>query len=84
MDSAKKTATLLKDADRLLQSIGNSPELSKRIMAAAQEAKEAEVIKLLKQTGITSNIQVMYNPDGIHIGLSQMNGKLILVLQWSQ
>lgn len=84
MDSAKQSSLLLKEAGMLLHSIGTSADLSKKIMIAAQQSKEKEVLQLLKQTGIASDVRVMYNPDGIQIELSQSRDKITLALRWSQ
>ncbi|MGG3571281.1 hypothetical protein ABES80_02105 [Bacillus gobiensis] len=83
MKSAKQSTLLLKQAEILVLKLSSSPDLSKNIMAAAQESKEKIVLQLLKQTGVTSDMRVMFNPDGIHIELSQSNEKVTLFLRWS-
>ncbi|MGG3624856.1 hypothetical protein ABES25_15000 [Bacillus gobiensis] len=83
MQSAKQSTLLLKQAEILVLKLSGSPDLSKKIMAAAQESNEKAVLQLLKQTGVTSDMRVMFNPDGIHIELSQANEKVTLFLRWS-
>ncbi|MCY8521806.1 hypothetical protein [Bacillus atrophaeus] len=81
--SAKDAAGLLADAQLVIYGIAASPELSRRIIAAAQESKTETVKRLIRQTGVKSNLDVSFNPDGIHISLLHSRSRFVVALQWS-
>lgn len=64
---------LLKQADQMLLKLSSSEDLSHRIMVVAQQGQTDEVKRLLRSTGVTSDIEVKYNPDSIRIELSTPN-----------
>lgn len=79
---------LLKQADQMLLKLSSSEDLSHRIMAAAQQSQNDEVKRLLRSTGVASDIEVKYNPDIIRIELSSSSSdaipccKLSVALLW--
>lgn len=68
--SAITMQNLMKDASVVLNSIAGSKEFAKKIMTAAQDSHLEEVEQLIKSTGIKSDIDTSFNPDGINLKFS--------------
>ncbi|MBL3614358.1 hypothetical protein JMN16_15075, partial [Bacillus sp. RHFS18] len=43
----------------------------------------AAVKRLIKQTGIKTDFDVTYNPDGIRVSLVREQSRFIIALRWS-
>ncbi|WP_273124682.1 hypothetical protein ACNRWW_11635 [Metabacillus sp. HB246100] len=85
--SATKMNLLMKDASLILNKLSSSKEFANKIMYEAQQSNTQEVQRLLKSTGIQSNVDVNYNPDGITLKFSSMIGTtecchLTVALRW--
>ncbi|MDA1476252.1 hypothetical protein [Bacillus changyiensis] len=83
LDSAKEANGLLSDGQLILNKLLATPEIARKIMAAAQNAQKETVISLLRQTGVHNHLDTSFNPDGIRIILSNSQCKLFLVLRWT-
>ncbi|WP_142255378.1 hypothetical protein [Bacillus sinesaloumensis] len=86
-ESATEMRNLMKDASLVLAKLADSKPFAQQVMAAAQSSNDKEVERLLKSTGIKSDIKTKFNPDGINIELSSMvNGveccHLTITLRW--
>ncbi|MGX9290591.1 inner spore coat protein [Bacillus sp. A015] len=80
--SAKESARLVADASLITQQISSSLSFAKRMMEAAERADTTSVIRMLKQIGVKSNIDIRFSPEGIRIYLSMTSSRLFLLLQW--
>lgn len=58
-------------------------ELARHILTAAQSSDTAAVKRLIKQTGIKTDFDVTYNPDGIRVSLVREQSRFIIALRWS-
>ncbi|MBB6453422.1 tRNA A-37 threonylcarbamoyl transferase component Bud32 [Salirhabdus euzebyi] len=86
-DSAYSFQALLVDAQKIIAKLSDSKEFAKQVMDNAQKSNQAEVIKLVKETGITHPVDVSFTPDNIKIILTAVNGgsvccKLVMDLYW--
>ncbi|ASB90582.1 hypothetical protein OZL92_10525 [Bacillus sonorensis] len=81
--SAKEAHSLMADGQRILNRLASSQDLARRIMTAAQSSQKETVKSLLRQTGIHSQLDVSFNPDGIHIVLINPYSTMSLILRWS-
>lgn len=85
--SAKQTRILMKEASRVLDKLADSKEFGRKLMTAAQASQNAEVKRLIKSIGVTSDVEVRYTPDGLRLELkSATEGhdccKLQIALRW--
>ncbi|AKU29998.1 inner spore coat protein [Bacillus sp. FSL R5-0586] len=80
--AAKESTRLVADASLITQQISGSLSFGQRIMEAAERADTASVIRMLKQIGVKSNIDIRFSPEGIRIYLSLSSSRLFLLLQW--
>lgn len=85
--SAIAMQKLFREASIVLNRLADSKTFAFNLMTAAQESKTDEVDRLIKSTGITSNVTTTYNPDGINLVLSSKVGeteccKLTIALRW--
>ncbi|MFS0863696.1 hypothetical protein [Fredinandcohnia sp. 179-A 10B2 NHS] len=86
-ESAISMQGLMKDASHILNHLATSKPFAKKVMAAAQASNLNEVNKLLKSTGIKSEVNTSFNPDGINLKLSSKVGstdccQLTIALRW--
>ncbi|MEH7651632.1 inner spore coat protein [Bacillus safensis] len=81
--AAKESARLVADASLITQQISSSLPFAKRIMEAAERSDSTSVIRMLKQIGVKSGIDIRFSPEGIRIYLSLASSRLFLLLQWS-
>ncbi|MBB6445148.1 hypothetical protein [Bacillus benzoevorans] len=85
--SANQTKKLMKDASKVLDKLAQSKEFNAKLMAEAQASHKAEVEKLIRSIGVTSDLAVRYTPDGLRIQFSSaIEGydccKLTISLRW--
>nr|WP_257215573.1 inner spore coat protein [Bacillus pumilus] len=80
--SAKESARLVADASLITQQISSSLSFAQRMMEASERADTTSVIRMLKQIGVKSNIDIRFSPEGIRIYLSLTSSRLFLLLQW--
>lgn len=86
-ESAEEMRILMKDASLILSALADSMDFAKQVMAAAQASNDQEVNRLLKSTGIQSQVKTTYNPDGLHLELEasvagSKSSQLIIALRW--
>lgn len=86
-ESAQAFKQLMHDASIILNRLADSKQFAAQVMGAAQKSNTEEVNRLIQSTGIQSNIEVSYNPDGIHLKLwSEVKGteccKLDMAIRW--
>jgi hypothetical protein len=86
--SAQETRTLMKEASIVLDQFADSEEFSKKVMESAQKSNMDEVERLIKSLGITSEINVNFNPDGLRLEfISKVEDseccRLTVALRWS-
>ncbi|MCO4849482.1 hypothetical protein [Bacillus vallismortis] len=82
--SAKQAAGMFADAQLVLSRIAGSRELSRRIMAAAEQSDKQSVKRMIKQMGVRHEVDAVFNPDGIYISLIGTQSRMILALRWSE
>ncbi|PIK27327.1 inner spore coat protein [Bacillus pumilus] len=80
--AAKESARLVADASLITQQISSSLSFAQRMMEAAERSDTTSVIRMLKQIGVKSNIDIRFSPEGIRIYLSMTSSRLFLLLQW--
>ncbi|MFB4166930.1 hypothetical protein [Virgibacillus sp. JSM 102003] len=85
--SANETKKLMDDASIVLNKLAESHEFDAELMYAAQVADTAKVERLIHSTGIKSEVDIHYNPDGLRLILiSQVANtdccKLQIALRW--
>ncbi|HAQ06686.1 MAG TPA: hypothetical protein DCR24_03845 [Bacillus bacterium] len=85
--SAAKAMSLMDDANLVMERIKSSQSFSNDLMSAAQQAKQTEVERLIRSTGIKKPPKITYNPDGITLDFQEdFEGKecchIILKLRW--
>ncbi|MGQ7865403.1 inner spore coat protein [Bacillus sp. FSL W8-0920] len=81
--AAKESARLVADASLITQQISSSLSFAQQIMEAAERSDSASVIRMLKQIGVKSGIDIRFSPEGIRIYLSLASSRLFLLLQWA-
>ena len=77
---------LLKDAGIALAAIQNRP-FAERLMDAAEKSDEASVKDMIRKTGIQSQPEIHYNPDGLKMVFKSGDGPeahVTLQLQWKR
>ncbi|WP_353854684.1 inner spore coat protein [Bacillus sp. Bos-x628] len=80
--AAKESTRLVEDATLITRQIASSLSFAQRIMQAAEQSDTTSVIRLLKQIGVKSNIDIRFSPEGIRIYLSLSSSRLFLLLRW--
>lgn len=88
-DSANETKKLMKDASMVLDHFASSKEFDKQVMTAAQESNIEEVRRLIRSIGITADVDIQVNPDGLRLEfVSMVNGtkccRLTVALRWNE
>ncbi|MGN9866411.1 hypothetical protein [Bacillus swezeyi] len=81
--SAKEANSLLADGQLILNRLSSSRDLARKIMTAAQSSQKDTVMTLLRQTGVRSQLDASFNPDGIRIILINPHSRIFLMLRWS-
>lgn len=85
--SANETRKLMKEVSIVLDRFATSKEFDNQVMAAAQASNMAEVKRLIKSIGITSDVDVEFNPDGLRMVFTSKVAnteccKLTVALRW--
>ncbi|GAB4074205.1 hypothetical protein GCM10028778_17080 [Barrientosiimonas marina] len=85
--SASETKKLMDDASVIIDKLAESDDFSAKVMNAAQMSEHDKVKQFMKSTGIASDVDVQFNPDGLHLLFkSQVNHKdcckLNIALRW--
>ena len=81
--SRKESARLVADASLITQQISSSLLFAQRIMEAAERSDSTSVVRMLKQIGVKSGIDIRFSPEGIRIYLSLASSRLFLLLKWA-
>ncbi|MGG1450279.1 hypothetical protein ABE325_04765 [Bacillus licheniformis] len=81
--SAKEAESLIADGQRILSRLSASRTLAQQIMTAAQSNQKNNVLAALRQTGVRSQLDASFDPDGIRIMLISPRSRLFLLLRWS-
>ncbi|MFD2762155.1 hypothetical protein [Lentibacillus juripiscarius] len=85
--SANETKKLMNDANIIIDRLAESQQFSTEVMNAAQMSDHEKVKSLMHSTGIASDVETQFNPDGLRlIFKSQIDGKdcckLRIALRW--
>jgi hypothetical protein len=85
--SANESKKLMKEASLVLDKLSGSKEFDAELMYAAQTSDIAEVKRLIHSIGVTSDVDVHYNPDGLRLEFtSKVDNmdccKLFIALRW--
>lgn len=86
-ESANETKKLMREASIVLNRFAESKEFDEKVMAAAQESNITKVEQLIKSIGITSEVDVHFNPDGLRMEFNSKVKetdccKLSIALRW--
>lgn len=66
-ESANQSNKLMKEASMVLDKLASSKEFGARLMDVAQQSNTEEVERLIHSVGITSDVKIKYNPDGLEL-----------------
>ena len=66
-ESANESNKLMKEASLVLDKLASSKEFGARLMDVAQHSNTEEVERLIHSVGITSDVDIKYNPDGLEL-----------------
>lgn len=66
-ESANQSNKLMKEASMVLDRLASSKEFGARLMDVAQHSNTAEVERLIHSVGITSDVDITYNPNGLEL-----------------
>lgn len=85
--SAIETKKLMKEASIVLDKLEDSKEFNSELMHAAQSSNKKEVSRLINSLGLTSDVTIDFNPDGLTIAFkSQVESieccHLNIALRW--
>jgi hypothetical protein len=80
--SASNMLELMPQGLLLLEKINKNPSYAKKIRGLAQVGKNDEVKKEIIAAGLTTDIDVSYNPDQIRILLYNKSGSITFILPW--
>lgn len=85
--SANEAKKLMKEASIVLNKLSESKEFDAELMYAAQASDIDEVNRLIHSIGVTSNVDVHFNPDGIRLEFtSKVENvdccRLLIALRW--
>ncbi|WP_139187797.1 hypothetical protein [Bacillus tuaregi] len=86
--SANQTKTLMKEGSMVLNKLADSKEFDKKLMSAAQISDTEEVKRLIQSIGITSDIDINFNPDGLRLEFKSKAEhteccRLLISLRWN-
>ncbi|MDN4495613.1 hypothetical protein [Ureibacillus aquaedulcis] len=84
-ESANQSNKLMKEASMVLGKLASSKEFGARLMDVAQRSNTKEVERLIQSVGITSDVVVYYNPDGLEMEFRARNldcCKLSISMRW--
>ncbi|MFC3039962.1 hypothetical protein ACFOGI_06825 [Virgibacillus xinjiangensis] len=85
--SANEMKLLMEEVSLVLDRLAESKEFDTAVMHAAQASDQEEVQRLIESTGITSKVDVMFNPDNIRLEFtSKVGGEdcchISIALRW--
>ncbi|MFG6149321.1 hypothetical protein [Halobacillus sp. B23F22_1] len=86
-ESAAESRKLMQDASKVLEKLAESKEFDAQLMQAAQQSNDEEVERLIASIGVTSEVDIHYNPDGLRLEFRRsIDGyeccKLQIALRW--
>jgi hypothetical protein len=81
-NSAKNTETLLPDVTTLLNKITTSTSFAKSIKDAAQKGNTSFIKEFLKSEGITTSVDITYNPDHLLVLFYNKHGSITIIIPW--
>jgi uncharacterized protein YicC (UPF0701 family) len=85
--SANESKKLMKEASIVLNKLSESKEFDAELMYAAQASDIEEVRRLIHSIGVTSQVDVQYNPDGLRLEFTSQVAnmdccRLFIALRW--
>lgn len=85
--SAQQFKKLMKEGSKVLDKLADSKVFDEMLMYAAQESNIKEVKRLIQSIGVSSDIDIQFNPDGLRLTfISQVQNmnccKLTMALRW--
>lgn len=84
-DSANQSQKLMDDANKLIQRFATSKDFCTQVMDAAQRNKQDEVQRLIKSSGVSSDVNMYFNPDGLRLEFKSADiecCQLLIALRW--
>ncbi|WP_404451719.1 hypothetical protein LG329_15465 [Virgibacillus necropolis] len=85
--SANESKKLMKEASMVLDKLSESKEFDAELMYAAQTSDIDEVKRLIHSIGVTSEVDINYNPDGLRLEFTSQVAdmdccRLYISLRW--
>jgi hypothetical protein len=85
--SANQTKKLMADASMVLNKLSTSKEFDAKLMYAAEHSDIEEVRRLVHSIGVTSDVDIHYNPDGLRLEFTSKVAnldccRLLVALRW--
>lgn len=85
--SANESKKLMKEASIVLNKLSESKEFDAKLMYAAQASDIEEVKRLIYSIGVTSEVDVQYNPDSLRLEFTSQVAnmdccRLLIALRW--
>lgn len=85
--SANESKKLMDEAGMVLDKLSESEEFDAELMYAAQDSDIEEVTRLIQSIGVTSDIDIDYNPDGLRLEFTSKVAdmeccRLFIALRW--
>jgi hypothetical protein len=86
-DSANESKKLMKEASMVLDRLSASKQFDTELMYAAQTSDIKEVKRLIHSIGVTSDVDVHYDPDGLRLEFTSKVAdmdccRLLIALRW--
>lgn len=84
--AAQSCSILLKDAGTALGAIQSRP-FAERLMDAAEKSDGASVKDMIRKTGVMTQPEIHYSPDGLTLAFKSSEGpeaRVVLHLQWKR
>lgn len=87
MQSSKMAQDLLSDAQLVTNTFAQSKTFSEQLMSDAQQSKKAAVKELIRNTGIKTQPDISYTPEGLRLDFHKASGNsdcchVIISLKW--
>jgi hypothetical protein len=85
--SANQSKKLMKDASMVLNKLAEAKEFDAKLMYAAETSDIEEVKRLIHSIGVTSDVDIKYNPDSIRLEFTSKEAnldccRLLMALRW--
>jgi hypothetical protein len=85
--SANESKKLMKEASMVLNKLSESKEFDVKLMYAAETSDVEEVKRLIHSIGVTSEVDINYNPDGLRLEFTSKVAnvdccRLLIALRW--